>query len=305
MLGAVSDLDLGDDLSDDCAVSGGVWRDDNGRVRWAWVVVAFTLTAVLGETVLQAAIVFAHLEPHWPYALDDPRLALTSWGHLVTGTLASLVAWKLGQETGLARPRLIIVGAFSGALLLTLSVAGAAVASGTLGLSTCDTRAVDGLRQLVLVGPTAVGEELWMRGAALRAVARGTHPVFAVVGTGLLFGALHLVNPNATLVAAVNVALVGIWFGAMAWRAQSIWPAVGAHLAWNWFEGFVWGQSVSGIEARCSLFTATARGAFFSGGAFGPEASGLTAVLLALACVVTVATRWRPVTDDSVSALRQ
>jgi membrane protease YdiL (CAAX protease family) len=261
-------------------------------VRWGWVVAAFALTAVLAELVLLVGISVLGLQPHWPYALDDPRLAITSWGHLCTATLASLVAWKLGEVPGLRRPGLFFAGLCAGALLISLTVGIAALASGTLVLSSCTTRVADGFKQLVFIGPTAAGEELWLRGAGLRALARGTSPAVAVVGTGLLFGALHLFNPEASPIAAVNVALVGIWFGTLAWRAQSIWPAIGAHLAWNWFEGFFWGQNVSGIEARCSLFTATTRGAFFSGGGFGPEASGLTAVLLALACAVTLA--WRP-----------
>jgi len=263
-----------------------VFRDSEGRLRSGWVIAVFTLVAVISTTVFETAIHFSGFGAG-DYSLTSAKVAFSAWGHLASGVLATLVAWKLGQDAGLSRPAALGWGALAGAALVSVTVALGAALSGTLGLSSCTSRLEEGVLQLLLVGPTAIGEELWLRGAPLRALARGTHPVFAIAGTGVVFGGLHLMNPSATGVAALNVALVGIWFGAMAWRSQSLWPAVGAHLAWNWFEGFVWGQNVSGIEGRCSVFTATSAPPFWGGGAFGPEASGLTAVLLALACVLT------------------
>ncbi len=265
-----------------------LFRDRDGRLRSGWVVAVFALVAIVSASVIETAIWLSGLGAG-DYRLTGVKVAASAWGHLASGALATFVAWKLGQDSGLTRPRALAWGALAGASLVTATVALGGLVSGTLGFSSCDARVREGVLQLVFVGPTAVGEELWLRGAPLRALARGTHPAFAVAGTGLVFGGLHLMNPAATWVAALNVALVGIWFGAMAWRAQSLWPAVGAHLAWNWFEGFVWGQNVSGIEPGCSLLTSTSAAPFWGGGAFGPEASGLTAVLLALACAVTVA----------------
>jgi hypothetical protein len=141
---------------------------------------------------------------------------------------------------------------------------------------------------LIVLGPTAVGEELMLRGVVLRQLARGTRPWIAVALTGSCFGAMHLLNPSATAVAALNVALVGVWFGVLALRS-SLWSSIGAHVAWNWFEGFFYGQPVSGIEPGRALLSGWLDGApFFSGGQFGPEAAGVTSVLLALAIVVSV-----------------
>ncbi|MBK7861920.1 MAG: CPBP family intramembrane metalloprotease [Archangiaceae bacterium] len=264
-----------------------LWRDATGRVRWGWVVLAFTLTAVAVALGLHGVIYLLALGPHPPYRLDDPRLFFGASANLLSGLAATFAARWLGQDAGFQRPRLVVVGLVSAALLLTLSVGISAAVTGAVGISTCSQRAWLGLRQLVCLGPTAFGEELWLRGAALKAASRGLHPLFAIGGTALVFGGLHLTNPDASLTAALNVALVGVWFGALAWRFDSIWPAIGAHLAWNWFEGFVWGQNVSGIQAGCSLLTASAHGPFFSGGGFGPEASGVTTVCLAAAALVT------------------
>lgn len=265
------------------------FKDATGRIRSGWVIAVFTVVAVVTATVLHGALYALGLMPDSPYSLDDPKLGLQTGVNLLSALAATGVARAMGERPGLERPKLIIPGAAAAAVLLCITVGLGAVFSGALGLSDCDWRVKAGVQQLLLIGPTAVAEELWLRGTAFRALVRGTHPIFAIAGTGVVFGALHLTNPEASAVAALNVALVGIWFGAMAWRANSIWPAIGAHLAWNWFEGFFWGQHVSGIQAGCSLLTATSQPPFWGGGAFGPEASGLTAVLLALASAVTLA----------------
>ena len=270
-------------------VLNGWFRDAAGRIRSGWVVTAFTAVAVGSALALHGAIYLAGLSPASPYSLDDPKLAFQCLANLVSGVAATLVARAMGQDAGLVRPKLVIPGLAAAGALLCVSVGASAALSGSIAVSGCDWRVLAGLQQLLTVGPTAIGEELWLRGAALRALARGTHPAFAIGGTAVVFGALHLMNPDATALAALNVALVGMWFGAMAWRTQSLWPSIGAHLAWNWFEGFVWGQNVSGIQAGCSWLTATTEPPFWGGGAFGPEASGFTAVLLALASLATLA----------------
>lgn len=278
---------------------GGGWRDAGGRIRSGWVVLVFTLVAVAVALVLHGAIFLLGLSPDSPFSLDDPKLLFQCLANLLSAIAATLVARAMGQEVGVARPKLVVAGIAGAAVLLCVTVGLGAAVSGTVSVSSCDWRLLAGVQQLLTVGPTAIGEELWMRGAAFRALARGTHPAFAIAGTGIVFGALHLTNPDASWIAALNVALVGVWFGAMAWRAQSIWPAIGAHLAWNWFEGFVWGQNVSGIKAGCSLLTATSQAPFWGGGGFGPEASGLTAVLLALASAVTLAWPRRVSAEES------
>ncbi len=266
----------------------GAFRDGEGRTRSGWVVAAFAALAVGTEGVLYGVAWFFNLLPGRTLVLDDPRIAASSCIHLLSALVATAgCRWLFKQDAGLKHVAWVLPGLVAGAVLLTVTVAIAGLASGTLGVSTCDSKLWHAILVLALIGPTSIGEELLLRGVPLRALARGTGPRFAVCGTGLVFGLLHLANPGATPVAALNVGLVGVWFGAMAWRFQSLWPSIGAHVAWNWFEGYFWGQNVSGIRATCSVLTATAHGRFFSGGEFGPEASGLASVLLLTACLVT------------------
>lgn len=260
------------------------------RVRSGWVVLAFAVIAVVTVTLLNVALNLAGVAPQ-QWRLDELRVVLFTGATLLAGVTATATCAAAFREPAGLRDarwaRRLALGLALGALLVTLAVvvpAARALCAGGGGLAS-------GLVQLVAIGPTSVGEELLLRGVPLRALSRGLHPAAAVAGTGLVFGLLHLTNPNASLVAAANVALVGVWFGALAVRTGSLWTSIGAHLAWNWFEGFVYGQPVSGIAPGRSLLTAPWDGPanFWAGGAFGPEGSGWTAVLLALAIAVTAA----------------
>ena len=264
-----------------------VFADAHGRVRSGWVLLVFTLIAGLAMYV-SAALLKAVMSP----ALrKDP-----DWGFirfsLPTLTCALLATWFcvkfFREETGLVKPKTLWLGLAAGAAALTLAVVIPAVLGyGTLGLPIwpAGAVAVSGLAQLLTAGPSSIGEELLFRGVAFKALSRGTHPLAAIGLTALLFGAVHLSNPNASYVAAANVALVGVWFGLIAWRI-SLFASIGLHLAWNWFEGFVFGQPVSGFASGAALFHASwaANRSFWSGGDFGPEASGWTAVVL-VACI--------------------
>lgn len=70
-------------------------------------------------------------------------------------------------------------------------------------------------------------EEVTFRGYVLSALAR-RRPAIAIAGSALLFAAMH-VDP----VRFLAVLALGLIFGWLAWRADSIWPAVAAHAANN------------------------------------------------------------------------
>jgi membrane protease YdiL (CAAX protease family) len=216
----------------------------------------------------------------------------------VAGIGATFITWlALKEPTGLADPRAprrFLQGLAVGGFALTVCcLAPLAVGVTSLSLTSGTPGHVlgRGLMQLFTLAPAGIGEELLLRGLGLQALRRGFGDVPAVAISSVVFGALHLFNPGATWVAALLVALVGAWFGAVTVRTGSVWMAMGLHVSWNFFEGFVFGQPVSGNTPGTSLFLAQgpSTAGFWSGGAFGPEAAGWTAVVLALALGVTVA----------------
>lgn len=266
------------------------------KLRSGWMVALFAGVATGTYAVLSFCVALLGLYPQAPLSLDDAHLLANTGVMLCAATVPTLVCvFALKADAGLPRPpalRHLALGAAMGAGLVALAVVvPAAAGQGAITFSPGAFRPLllAALGQFLILAPTSIGEELLLRGVVLRQLASGTRPWLAVLLTGGLFGVMHLVNPNASAIAALNVALVGLWFGVLALRT-SLWTAIGAHVAWNWFEGFFFGQPVSGINPGHSLFggTVTPPG-FFSGGDFGPEASGLTAVLLVAATLVALA----------------
>lgn len=267
-------------------------RDASGRARSGWVVLTFVVVAVVTESLLLFAREVAGLRH--ATTLDAPQLLFSSLPTLASGVTATWATWRFfGVPTGLAdrRPgRRFAQGAALGALALTACALGPLLAGagsltrghGTLG---------DGVLQLMLLAPAGLGEELLLRGLGFVALRRGLGDVAAVAAGALLFGALHLDNPHVSATAALGVGLVGAWCGALQVRTGSVWLPAGLHVAWNFSEGTVFGLPVSGLRPRASLLAADwpAEAGFWSGGAFGPEGAGFTALVLALATALTVA----------------
>ena len=164
--------------------------------------------------------------------------------------------------------------------------------------------AVTGLYDITLDGPApawaglglavqaAVTEELWMRALLLRLLWRafGPVPVFAV--SAVVFAALHLANPGATVLAGATVAMAGLMFCALFALTGRLWVPIGLHLAWNFAQGYLFGAAVSGGDLGGSIAVSTARpggAAWLTGGTFGPEASVFALILVT---AVTLGTLW-------------
>jgi uncharacterized protein len=143
---------------------------------------------------------------------------------------------------------------------------------------------------------TGLVEELLLRLILFRLLMRAAGLWPALVGSALLFGVLHLLNPNSSLVAAVAIAVeAGMMLAAFYLLTGRIWMSVGVHAAWNFAQGAIFGARVSGHADTGSLFTsAPAAGApdWLSGGAFGPEAS-LPAAIVGLAVFAAAMRRYR------------
>ncbi len=270
-----------------------LFLDDAGRLRSGWVVAIFTGVALGAFGVCSLFIALLGLYPIYPLCLDDPRLFFNSAVMVIasavpTAICALVFKADLGAPLGRA-VKDFPLGVGLGAGLVSAAVLLPVLAGrGSLRLFEGSAALLleAGVIQLLALGPTAVGEELMLRGVVLRQLCAGTRPGLAVLLTGATFGLLHLHNPDVSAIAAINIALVGVVFGLFALRT-SLWTSIGAHIAWNWFEGFFYGQPVSGILSGHALFVGPVqeRG-FFFGGDFGPEASGVTTVVLVAAALV-------------------
>ncbi len=142
----------------------------------------------------------------------------------------------------------------------------------------------------VVVGIT---EELLSRGYQTRNLAEGfnvggRHPRAALLAawalSSLLFGMLHVFNPNSTWISTTYLMLAGLFLGLGLILTGRLGLPIGLHITWNFFQGNVYGFPVSGNDFTSATFIAiNQRGpVLWTGGAFGPEAGliGIAAIVL-------------------------
>ncbi|WP_235940741.1 CPBP family intramembrane glutamic endopeptidase [Paramicrobacterium fandaimingii] len=141
----------------------------------------------------------------------------------------------------------------------------------------------------------AVSEELIFRGILFRIVEEWTGTWIALVLVGLLFGLVHLLNANATLVGALAIAIeAGGMLTAAYIATRKLWVPIGLHFGWNLAASAIFSTELSGSGAPTGLLDATTSGpALLTGGDFGPEASIYAVVfgVLATAAFMWVAYR--------------
>lgn len=205
-----------------------------------------------------------------------------------------------GAAAGLVLDRGAVAETARG-LLLGVGVAGGSVAGMALfgGLRWVPDGAewsagawfAEGVRAMGWFALPAAAEEVLLRGYALAAMARVWGPGVALGGTSVVFGLLHGANPEVGALGLLGVTAAGLWLGALVLKWGSIWPAIGAHLGWNWGIGYGGDVAVSGLEvADAPGYDGLPVGAdWLSGGGFGVEASGLAIAALTLAAWMT----WR------------
>jgi hypothetical protein len=134
----------------------------------------------------------------------------------------------------------------------------------------------------------AVFEELMLRGVVFRLVEQRRGTTIALGFSAIVFGALHLLNPGASLTSAAAIALeAGVLLGAAYVLTRSLWLPIGLHFGWNATQSGIFGSPVSGVDAAGLFDTKLTGSQLLSGGTFGVEGSVVTvATCLVLAAVV-------------------
>jgi membrane protease YdiL (CAAX protease family) len=248
-----------------------------GRLRWlralAWMVglvllIAFSFGPVMGAI-------------HWLLPKSDPRFAFIA---NISGAAVALAAYVLLVRLGEDRVADELALRPAAPQLLTGLAIGAAMFVAVMAIM-----AATGLYRIEWHGAApawraggvaiqaAIVEEIMVRGVILRLLWRAFGALPAFVISAVIFGAAHLFNPGATILAALCVALeAGVMLGAFYALTGRLWMSIGVHAAWNFAQGYMFGAIVSGGDLGPALAHSVARpGApiWLTGGAFGPEAS--------------------------------
>ncbi len=139
---------------------------------------------------------------------------------------------------------------------------------------------------VLLVG--ALAEELMFRGYPFQRLEEGMGAARAIAVFSILFGAVHLSNPGASVWGLINTILIGILLAIAYLRTRALWLPWGIHFGWNAALGFLLGLPVSGLRIfNVVVRTSVSGPKWMTGGDYGIEASatGTIAVLIGLLIV--------------------
>jgi uncharacterized protein len=126
----------------------------------------------------------------------------------------------------------------------------------------------------------AVGEEMLFHGYAFQLLIRKLGAFATILPAGIIFGFAHINNQNATYFGIGNTMLWGILLGFAYWRTGALWLPIGLHFGWN-VTLPMFGVNLSGFTLAVTGYTLEWRvGPLLSGGAYGPEGSVLTTVIV-------------------------
>jgi len=254
-----------------------------GRWRWlralTWLLLLFYLTAAAFGVPLQAA---ADLLPRGNAGLQFVGGLVACASAL--GCYAIAVWLGEGRRPSELSLRPALFGLLAGLVLgwsMMAVLVGVMVLTGLYDITLHGAvSAWPGLSEAL---QAAVTEELWMRALLFRLLWRAFGPVPAFAVAALVFAALHLANPGATVLAGAGVAAGGLMFCALFALTGRLWVPIGLHLAWNFAQGYLFGAAVSGDDLGGSIAVSVPRpdaAAWLTGGTFGPEASIFSLLLV-------------------------
>lgn len=202
-------------------------------------------------------------------------------------------SWWINLAFGLALGALVQTGIF-----LTEIATGLATITG-VGWEHKDGYAFLVSMLLILFSLLGVGvtEELWTRGYLMKNFAEGLNfkPIdqkvailLAAISTAIIFGVGHTTNPDASVVSTLALIFAGIFYATTYALTGELAIPIGYHIAWNFFEGAVFGFPVSGYPLEATFIVTHVEGPIiWTGGAFGPEA-GILGMFARLAGIIIV-----------------
>jgi membrane protease YdiL (CAAX protease family) len=135
---------------------------------------------------------------------------------------------------------------------------------------------------------SAIIEETLFRGIIFRIPEEKLGSYISLLISALIFGALHISNPNSSLSAGIGLAIqAGLLLGAAYIYSRNLWFPIAIHFAWNFTQSAIFGANVSGNAISKTLITSKIEGAeWFTGGQFGPEGSIQATIFCLIATIV-------------------
>ena len=279
-----------------------------GRFRWAralaWLVVLAVLCILAFNVAADSSLRVSALLSGQPFVDRAHAPHMARLIAVIAGSIGMLAVYALAVRLGERRtPGEISLWRFAPDLIIGVLIGGALIAM-IVGIMWAAhwvtvapapiTHVMESLKEAVQSG---VIEETLMRLVIFRLLWRATSVWPAFILTAVLFGALHLSNPDATPFSALClVAGEGVGAGLYLLTGR-VWMSIGMHAGWNFMQGWVFGAAVSGLGvfAGGPLQTHPVAGTsdILSGGGFGPESSAASLGVSLLASILCLALAWR------------
>lgn len=129
----------------------------------------------------------------------------------------------------------------------------------------------DTIIYLVLFILVGFAEEIYSRGFTMATLRQTRRIPIIFIVSSIIFALLHGTNTGISLIALLNLILIGLLFSYMYYKSGNIWMPIGYHITWNYFQGNVFGFPVSGTKTQGLITTTYENRNIFNGGKFGPE----------------------------------
>ncbi len=277
-----------------------------GRLRsgWRFIIAAFTILFFLlvSQGILFFFIQILTRDEKASLLFTPFGLALNAFFSTIISTILGCFFGKVFEDLPLKTlgwvfnrtfAKDFIIGIIFGAISIAFAVL---LALPTGGISLIKNQTSD-LNSIIFTVISSFGvffiaaasEEVMFRGYILQTMIRAKLAWLGILLTSIPFALVHLGNPDANLFSTLNTALAGIWFGVAYLKTRSLWFPFGLHLAWNWFQGAVFGINVSGISqiAPNPIFRAVDQGpTWLTGGHYGVEAGAVCTVALIISTLL-------------------
>lgn len=273
-----------------------VFQDAQGRLRNGWRILGFLVLFLFAALV---AGLLAHLRPRALQAYL-PGQWFTALAVLAATWIALVVEGDSWASLGLRLDRRfagdLLLGTLGGTAILLAAAGLVAATGGVRWHLTPDLSPAFLLREAWFYLGVAVMEEALFRGYPFQRAVQGLGFGWAQAAFAAGFALVHWGNPGMAGAtrgwASLNIALAALLLGLCWRRTGSLALPIGVHLGWNWTQGSLLGFGVSGVASR-GWWTPEFQGrpAWWTGGAFGPEA-GLACTVACGAAILLLA-RWR------------
>lgn len=295
-----------------------IFFDSTGTLRSGWRVVVFILAFLFAAAITSTAafVGLSILSPLLPSNASSAGFIASGFATLIP---ALLVGWLCGKYFDRVPFRALgawfterwfthlLGGMAFGAISLLLAVAIAMIAGGLrfdVNQVPTDMITRSLVASLAVFAVGAAWEEAVFRGYLLQTLSRSGLAWLGIALTSVFFGAIHIMNPNATIISIVDTVLAGVWFGVAYLKTRDLWFVWGMHLVWNWMLGSVFGIEVSGITdlVTAPLLREIDTGpVWLTGGSYGIEGGIASTIALILSTVVIYFLPLKP--DEEMKAM--